>query len=284
MEKSLSVILVPTDFTEVGDMALKHAIGTAKELGFGITLLHIINNDTKAALRKNNLTVANINEKLANTAQQIKKDHNIETDFISKKGSIFSTISEVAEEVNATIIMMGTHGKHGIQHLVGSYALKVVTSVKIPTLVIQKESTYEGAYKRIVLPIDNSVHTRQKFKWAVFIAKKLNSEIFIIASQESDPYAKKRLANNLAQVEKILHENNIKYTTKLCEKSGKYGKQVLNYATSVEADLMMIMTTPDQLIPNFILGPLDDRIIYNNQKIPVLCVNPKDTGIQIIGM
>ncbi|MEI7596108.1 MAG: universal stress protein [Bacteroidota bacterium] len=284
MENNQSVILVPTDFTEVGDMALKHAIGTAKQLGFAITLLHIINSETKAALRKNNLTVANINEKLATTAQQIKKEHNVDTDFISKKGSIFSAISEVAEEVSASMIMMGTHGKKGIQHLIGSYALKVITSVKIPTLVIQKEAEYAGSYKRIVLPIDNSVHTRQKFKWAIFMAKKLNSEIFIIASQESDPFAKRRLANNLGQVEKLLEENKLKFSTKLCEKSGSFGKQLLNYAATVEADLMMIMTSPDQLIPNFIFGPLDDQIIYNKQMIPVLCVNPKDTNIQIVGM
>ena len=61
---------------------------------------------------------------------------------------------------------------------------------------------------------------------------------------------------------------------------------MIDYAKKNEADLIMIMTEEEKLvnIPSFILGPWDEQIIYNNAEIPVLCVNPRDLGIIILGL
>ena len=50
---------------------------------------------------------------------------------------IFSTIGEVATEIDANLVIMGTHGIRGMQKLTGSWALKVIVGSKAPFLVVQ---------------------------------------------------------------------------------------------------------------------------------------------------
>jgi hypothetical protein len=44
----------------------------------------------------------------------------------------------------------------------------------------------------------------------------------------------------------------------------------------------MIMTNPDDITPSFLLGPWDEKIIYNAGQIPVMCINPKEADFDII--
>ena len=58
---------------------------------------------------------------------------------IIRKGNIFEDIGDVAKEIGARLIIMGTHGIKGIQKLVGSYALKVILHSEIPFIITQKK-------------------------------------------------------------------------------------------------------------------------------------------------
>ncbi|MBU0488063.1 MAG: universal stress protein [Bacteroidetes bacterium] len=164
------LILVPTDFTEVGDFAIEHAIGCAKQTSSRVCILHVINKDTKSYLKKNNLTQDSVDSRLQQKADDVKAKHGVEVEYIVREGSIFSAISEVAIDIGAMLIILGTHGKVGIQHVVGSYARKVIISAPCTVIVVQ-ETQFKNGYERMVIPVDNSTETRQKMKWAIFLAK-----------------------------------------------------------------------------------------------------------------
>ncbi|MFH0896221.1 MAG: universal stress protein, partial [Bacteroidota bacterium] len=174
------VILVPVDFTELTEFATDHAIGIAKQLKATITLCHVINKDTKSMLKKQGLHLDSLFKLLQKNALEIKDKHGIETDYMTREGSIFSTIGQIAEESGAHILVMGTHGKIGVQHLIGSYALKVITSSPSPVIVVQK-TRFHNEYKNIVLPIDYTSESKQKVKWAINIARELKSTVHIFA-------------------------------------------------------------------------------------------------------
>jgi hypothetical protein len=70
--------------------------------------------------------------------------------------------------------------------------------------------------------------------------------------------------------------NSVKYTIKEADKSGNFTKQVLDYATAENADLILILTNPDKSLKTFLLGSYDEDIIFNPSQIPVMCVNPRD--------
>ena len=172
LSKMNDLLLVPTDFSEVCDKAVKHAVEMAKFLNFKVVLLHVINKETKSALKKENQTENAINEKLKQIASSYNATSGVVVEYLAKEGSIFSSISEVADELGANFIILGTHGKVGIQqHLLGSYALKVITSSKCPTIVVQDEH-FENGYKNVIFPIDLTSEARQKLTWAVYLGKK----------------------------------------------------------------------------------------------------------------
>lgn len=273
-----NIVMVPTDFTEVADNAIDHAIGIAKQLNYKVTLFHVINKDTKSLLKKDNQDINDLNDKLKAKADELKAKYNIEIDYLAKEGSIFTAIGETATEIGANFLVMGTHGKIGVQHVIGSYAYKVVISSPVPIIVVQKKSQHKG-YHNIVMNIDHTMESKQKIAWAVYLAKTFSSTVHLVYPNENDEFLAKRVHNNVNQMKKYLSENGISYTlTKL--DSGNIAKNIENYANSIEADLILAITSPDKL--TFIMSPWEEQILFNSSKIPVMCVNPSDTYITIL--
>ncbi len=274
-ENMNNIVLVPTDFTEVGDNAIHQAAEAAKFLNYKVVVLHVIDKNTKAQLKKESQDEKSIKAKLAEIVDDLKAKYAIEAEGVAQEGSIFTTISEVAKDIGANLLYLGTHGKIGIQHLTGSYALKVVTSSPAPVIVMQKR-TFDEGYRHIVLPITSDSGPWEKTKWAAHIAKQFKSEIHIyqMAGEHIDEAVK--------QITDFFGKNEVSYTIRVAQKNTNFAKQVVDYATSNNADLIMIMTDPDQSFKRFILGSWDEAIIFNSSQIPVMCINPRKFNWQKI--
>jgi nucleotide-binding universal stress UspA family protein len=274
-ENTNNIVLVPTDFTAVGDNAINQAAEAAKFLGYKVVVLHIIDQATKSQLKKESLDANTIKEKLDHISSDISKSFGIEVSGIAREGTIFTTISDVAKEVGANVLYLGTHGKVGIQHLTGSYALKVVTSSPAPVIVVQKRS-FDRGYRHVVLPITSDAGPWEKTKWAAHIAKQFNSEIHIYQMHGAE------IDNAVGQITEFFEMNQVKFDIKVAEKNTNFAKQVIDHATTINADMIMIMTDPDQSFKRFILGSWDEQIIFNGSQIPVMCINPRKLNWQKI--
>jgi nucleotide-binding universal stress UspA family protein len=274
-ENTNNIVLVPTDFTPVGDNAINQAAEAAKFLGYKVVILHVIDQTTKSQLKKESLDESTIREKLEVIAADIKKNFSIEAEGIAKEGSIFTTISDVAKEIGANLLYLGTHGKVGIQHITGSYALKVVTSSPAPVIVVQKRSFNKG-YRQVVLPITSDAGPWEKTKWAAHIAKQFNSEIHIYQMNGSE------IDDAVSQITEFFEMNKVKFEITIAERNTNFARQVIDHATAINADLVMIMTDPDQSFKRFILGSWDEQIIFNGSQIPVMCINPRKLNWQKI--
>ncbi|MFH0893151.1 MAG: universal stress protein, partial [Bacteroidota bacterium] len=107
--------------------------------------------------------------------------------------------------------------------------------------------------------------------------------VHIFAVNDPDEFAAKKIRHNIAHIKSLLEQNNIKCTDKVSiEKGGNFARQVISYADAIKADLIMIMTNREKLIPTFSLGPWDEQLIFNDSKIPVMCINPRDLNIPIL--
>jgi len=274
--KMNDIILVPTDFSEVCANAASQAAEAAKLLNMKVMLLHIINSDTKAFLKNENLTAGSLEEKLREIASQLAEKYQVSVEFMTREGSIFTEIGEVVKDLGVSLVYLGTHGKVGLQHLTGSFALKVVTSSEAPTIVVQKRAFAEG-YRQIVLPMTSEAGPLDKTKWAVYIAKKFNATIHIYLVGDSND----AIYNASKQIADYLAKNNVKYSERTAEKSGNFSKQVIDYATATNADLIMIMTNPDKGFGKYFLGSYDEDIIFNASQIPVMCINPRKFNYEI---
>jgi len=273
------VILVPTDFSEVCDNAIHHAAQTAKFLDSKVILLHVIDKNTRDFLRKEGKTEDYIDTLLEEKAKNVKAEFGIEVGTLTKEGDIFTTIGDETKNIGAKLVFLGTHGKEGMQKFTGSFAKKVITNSPNPVIVVQKRA-FENGFKQVVLPITNEAGPWEKTKWAVFMAKEFGANIHIYqmggASKEVSEAAK-RIAGYLGK-------NDVKHTIETAEKGGNFTRQVVDYATANNADMIMIMTNPDSSFKTFLLGSYDEEIIFNASQIPVMCINPRKLNYEILGM
>ena len=174
-------------------------------------------------------------------------------------------------------MVLGTHGKKGLQYLVGSHALKVVTKSPVPTIVVQDKS-FDKGYKKIVFPINSFTEARQQVQWAMHIAKTFGSVVNIFREPHTDPILAGKLNVVTSQIKEAFDKNNITYSIQDAEKSGNFAGKMIEYATAEKDDMIMIMTDADIFSPNFNAGAWDEKMMFNKAKIPVMCINPVMTG------
>lgn len=280
MDKTkIDIILVPTDFSEVCANAANQAAEAAKWLNSKVVLLHVINNETKAYLKNENLQPSAIDEKLNDIATSLRSTYGIEVSTVTREGSIFTEIADVIKEMEVGLVYLGTHGKVGLQHLTGSFALKVITSSQAPTVVVQKRPLDNG-YRKIVLPITSEAGPHEKTKWAVFIAKMFNATIHIFRTAE----ATDEVYNASKHLADYLKKNEVAFVERSAERNSNFAKQVIDYATTNNADMIMIMTDPDKSFTSYFLGRYDEEIIFNSSQIPVMCVNPRRFNYEVLGL
>src|SRR5436190_2220534 len=137
-------ILVPIDFTPVTENALKYAIGLTNILSVdSIILFHVDEAEKNIESATNNLH---------ELIQKYKGQTKTALESHVKPGNIFDQIGNAALDKKAALIVMGTHGIKGMQKLIGSRAMKVITQSKTPYIVVQNLS-YK-VIRKILIPVD----------------------------------------------------------------------------------------------------------------------------------
>ena len=266
--KDVYKILVPTDFTSVAKTALAHAIKIAKIMDGEIVLLHVVDRDTKTDEAR---------AKLDPMAEEVSRNENIPTVGKVVTGNIFDDIDKVADYEGARLIIMGTHGRKGIQHITGSYAMKVITNSKIPFIVVQDRVVSEG-YKNIVFPIDFKAETKSKISVTASMANKLGAKVHIFADYEDDKFDKQKIDNNVAYTRKFFSTHGIDYVVEHADGPGDFVKQIIRYSASINADFIAILNLNYRSI-NAFLKNSEEALISNEAQIPVLMVNPSSEYI-----
>ncbi len=261
-------ILVPTDFTPVADCALDHAIEIAKLFNHKICLLHVVNKKSSQCQRDRFIKMI---EKLAATNSERS---GIKISGIIQEGSIFDQISATATKLSAEFIVMGIHGKKGVQHVTGSYAYKVVSNSKVPVMVVKKKHHHVG-YKNIVIPIDFTYESSQKINKAIKFAKYFDSVIHVIGviGSKSSVYKIEKEAL-LKKVLDYLQSANIKAKAEVLIKPGSdIHDEVLSYSEKIDADLIMIVAEKTGRFTE-LFGKNDAEQIIDKAEIPILTVIP----------
>lgn len=268
---SSKVVLVPTDFTKVAEVAVEHAVKTAEVIGGKVIILHVV---AKAK---------DVDEAKAKLQQQTEKAINlnptIKVESIVRIGNIFDDIGDTAAELGAELIFMGTHGAKGWQKITGSHALKVILNSETPFIVVQERGIKGSGYDNIIVPMDLHKDTKQKLLIVANIAKVFNSKVHLIVPHESDEFLKNQLDRNIHFAKQYLGEREISFGTRIAENSA-FESAILALGKEVDADLVAIMNHAGE---DSILGLLgrataEQHLMTNEQQIPVMIINPKQVG------
>jgi nucleotide-binding universal stress UspA family protein len=137
-------ILVATDFSHGAEAALSWAKALAAAFHTEVVLLHVLD-----------LSRFPPNIAAAPTGQEVLAHVRVENERemakmverfpgarpLIREGTARSAILEVAGEINADLIVMGTHGHTGLTHvLIGSVAEHIVRHSRIPVLTVRQNS------------------------------------------------------------------------------------------------------------------------------------------------
>lgn len=272
-------ILIPIDFSETAFIAIEHAANMAQTFKAELVLLHVVERHWEQFnIIQPEMIVPNpseitqvIEKKLEQVASDIFKKYGVKSTSITSDGSIFSEIIAVADEQNVDLIIMGTHGTKGfVEFFIGSNTYKVVTQSFCPVLSVQKNAERVG-FKNIVLPIDDSLHSRQKVNHAVTIAKAFDSTIHIVGLHESG--GDKKFELKVEQIEEYIQKSGLKSTRKIFKDTNQ-AKISQEYAKAINADLIIIMTDQDENITGRLLGSYAQQIV-NHSQVPVISIPPE---------
>jgi len=257
-------ILVPWDFSEVAEYALQHAISFTKTTNDNIALVHVVKKEKEIAEAK---------EKLQKVVDKTKASTGLELGVIVREGSIFTAITDIVDEVHATLVVMGTHGMKGMQKFTGSWALKVIAGTSAPFVVVQAPPT--STLTDIVFPVDFKKEQKEKLVWAGYLVNHFKAKIHIVYQPSSDTRIKAKTKSNLIFSKNYLAEKQGEF--EIVALPGKKGlsDESIEFAKEKKAGMIIIMTTKNISFQDYVLGADEQQIIANPERIPVMCINPK---------
>jgi len=137
-------ILVPTDGSDATREAVAHAVDLAAEHDATIHALYVVNSASFAGLPMDSSweSVASmLNEEGASALDDVESladEHGVPVERALVDGNPSREIVRYAEEEGCDLVVMGTHGRGGIDRLLlGSVAEKVVRSSSVPVLTVR---------------------------------------------------------------------------------------------------------------------------------------------------
>ena len=259
-------LLVPTDFSEVAQSAMQHAIKFAEIINADVILLHVVSSREEVEEAKEKLS------KEITLGSSFSSSCNV-TSFV-RIGNIFEDIGDVAAELGISLIFMGTHKASRWQKLVGSRAIKVITSSPVPFIVTQEKLMNSNGYDNIVVPLDLNVETKQKLELVAKIAHYFDSEVHLLTNDNSDEFIKTKLKANQVWASNYLESKDIKNSSHLVDQVDSLTEGIFKLSKEVDADLIAIMNLADETILGLYENSFQEEIVANDLKVPVLCVNP----------
>jgi nucleotide-binding universal stress UspA family protein len=245
-------------------VAIRYACEIAKSTQSSVHLLHIVDEDDG---------MQDAHQKLTAQAQRMAHlSTNIEV--IAKEGSIFEDVAAIAKSHGAELIVMGTHGLRGMQFIVGSNALRIVSESSVPIIIVQEETKASAQVKKVLAPLDLHKETKQKLRFAADVAERYAAEVHLISPKESDEFLNNRLERNVLYSEGYLEERGVRYVSHVTNSDeGDFVRDLLAYADKENVDLICILnTTEDRLIHAFGIDA-EQKIITNDAHIPVMILN-----------
>ncbi len=259
--KERGVILIPIDFTKQSLFAIKQSFNLAKYTHSKLILLHVYDKNSEDS-----------NEALAKLAKQTEQESGVPTEYMNMQGDIYVQTHKVAEEINATLIIVGLESQMKFRNIIGSSASKLIRKAPCPIITIRGNDHRDGC-ENILLPLDLSTETREKVDSAIQFAQYFGASIRILGvfNPTDAAYENKLLAYS-HQVKQFIKSKGISCTNKSIPATD-IAETVVEYANKIEADLIMIMNKPDLNVSEFFNGTDAQRIV-DISNIPVMTIQP----------
>ena len=266
-----NVIVVAWDFTHVAEYALAHAVKIANIRKYEVRMLHVVKPGAPSEM------IENARRKMMQVcAETTAKHEGLVCKVVIKEGNLYTTISDYATQSNTNLVVMGTHGRKGIQKIFGSKALKVLIGSNTPFIVVKSKPSEGADIPKVVFPVHFNKENKEMLQWAIYIGQNFNSKIYLFKYPISASNLLKKVNTNLNFAIRFLKQYNIEYEIHEAPKKKKFILEAVQFAEQIDADLIIVTTTKYISIFDYMFGATEQKIIDNSAKIPVMCINPRE--------
>lgn len=270
----MNKILVPTDFSEQADNALRVAAQLAKKYNAEIYLLHLLElplHEVDAMNSHSDLPEAVFFMKLAHKRfnevlnQDYLKDVTIHETIEFHQA--FEGIMDTCNKNDIDLIVMGSHGVSGLKEMfIGSNTEKVVRSSEIPVLVIKnKHEVFD--ISDFVFASSFKKSNKKAYDQAVKLAKSFDATLHLVLINTANRFITSSKANE--RIHEFLKTSEYDNFTTSIHNDESIEIGILNFAQNIDADIIGIGTHGRQGIAHFFNGSISEDIV-NHAKRPVV--------------
>lgn len=267
-------ILVPTDFSEHARYASKVAAKIARKNNAEIYLLNLLDLPTHMNDAVNNgVNIPEVMLYLAKTKERLEERMNesifegLTVHADARLERAFDGIVKYSEEINADLIVMGSHGASGYQEMfIGSNTEKVVRASDIPVLIIKTEMD-DFNIEKFVFASDFSNEIKKPFQKLVEFANLFEAKLDLVMINTPNSFKTNDVAERIMQnfVSGFPLQN---YSLHIYN-DANIEKGVINYSNKVNADLIGIATHGRTGIAHFFNGSVSEDLVNHAIK-PVI--------------
>jgi nucleotide-binding universal stress UspA family protein len=291
-------ILFATDFSDCARQAQDYAIFLAGDWKAGLTILHVLEfqpgMDPDQPVNRMYLDqVRAESDRQLNALVSIATQRGMVVMARQVTGFPSQQIVQEAEQDKANLVVVGTHGRTGLAHiLLGSTAERVVASAPCPVLTVRPcldqaaPASSKAAVPRlrtILVPVDFSDCSRQALEYAAHTAGHFGASLtllhvvepvsygldFTLASSQQGPEMRAQLEARLAELAATLSAQWL--TTDAVIRGGTPASSILDLARQRSYDLIIMGTHGRRGLSHLACGSVAEAVL-RHASCPVLTV------------
>lgn len=241
-------ILVPIDFSEQAEHAMKTAAQIARKSGGKIFLLHMLNlpsntDDIDPHGDASSPAKVLYLEKIHERFEEFMQEDYLEGLDVKEEvrfHKTFSGIINYSHELNCDLIIMGSHGATGLKEMfIGSNTEKVVRNSDIPVLVVKKGIEI-NQIKKFVFASDFTDEVKPSFGRFLSFAEKFDAEVdllFVNTVHNFEP-----THDTQPRMENFVKFFNMPNYTMTIYNDTSVERGILNFSKEVNADIIALNT------------------------------------------
>ncbi|WP_459210951.1 universal stress protein [Aquimarina rhabdastrellae] len=269
-------IIVPVDFSEHSEYALAAAAELATQFEAEILAVHMLEMSNTMLIRNNSQahTESVFFLKLAEQKFETFLDKpylkDIKITPIVKHFKVFSELNELVKEHGADLIIMGSHGVHGLKELfIGSNTERVVRTASVPVLVV-KEQLPSIQFKKLVFASNFATEDLEAFRKAEAFSKLIGGKLYPVYINTPSQFESTIEIDNQIKSFLIKADGNLDRLKEVAHYSDyNVERGTFNYAAQVDADILAISTHARKGLSHFLYGSIGEDIA-NHATLPVI--------------
>lgn len=283
--RDIKRILCPVDLSDLSRDAVAHAVVLARWYGAKITALHVCNPvvipatdfalaGTYVPIVLTNQEISDIREQLAACFAAVK---DVEVDVLVETGQPAQRILNRADVLPADLIVIGTHGTGGFEHLLlGSVAERVLRKATCPVLTVppRVHGASTPPFRRILCPIDFSEPSLAALDHAFSLVRESDGELTMLHVFEwpeeplttrpmtSPEYRESLERDAIAKLRALVPDRADEWcrlTTRVGH--GKAYREILGVATEERADLIVMGVHGRNALDMMLFGSTTNQVV-----------------------